>query len=61
LIYLKQRIYGNNELIRIDGLKGHLFVMPDGKPITASVINNLYRNTGQDAVLKHETGSYRSW
>ena len=61
LIYLKNRIYGNNDLIRIDGLKGPIFVMPDGKPITAAVINNLYRNTGQDAGLKHETGSYRSW
>ena len=61
LIYLNERIHGENEKIKISGLEGPLFVKVNGESMTMKTVTNVFIKLGKRAGFKHEFGAYRSW
>ena len=61
LIYLKGRIYGENERVKIKNYEDPLFVKSDGLKLTNRSITSTFNSIGQRCGFKHEYGSYRSW
>jgi integrase len=61
LIYLKGRINGENERVKINNYEDPLFVMSDGSKLTKRSVTGMFNSIGQRCGFKHEYGSYRSW
>lgn len=61
LSYLRERMHGKNEKIRIKNIKDPLFVLNNGRKLTRdSVVTNI-RETGLAAGFEKENGAYSFW
>lgn len=59
--YLKERMYGRNQKIRIKDYEDALFVKTDGKPIDRDCIVTNFRRIGLEAGFKKKKGAYSFW
>lgn len=59
--YLKERMYGRNEKIRIRDYEGALFVKRNGEDIDRDVIVTNFRRIGLEAGFKKKDGAYSFW
>lgn len=61
IYYLKDRVYGRNEKIRIKNVNGALFVKKNGEPVDQDIIVTNLRRIGLQAGFKKEPGAYSFW
>jgi len=59
--YLRERMYGRNEKIRIRDYDGALFVKVNGEDIDRDVIVTNFRRIGLEAGFKKKDGAYSFW
>jgi len=59
--YLKERMYGRNELIRIKDYDRALFVKRNGEDIDRDIIVTNFRRIGLEAGFKKKDGAYSFW
>ncbi len=59
--YLKERMYGRNELIRIRDYDRALFVKRNGEDIDRDIIVTNFRRIGLEAGFKKKDGAYSFW
>ena len=59
--YLRERMYGRNEKIRIRDYDGALFVEVNGEDIDRDVIVTNFRRIGLEAGFKKKDGAYSFW
>ena len=61
IYYLKERVYGRNEKIRIENYDSPLFVKINGEPCDTDIIVSNFRRLGIEAGFKKEFGAYSFW
>jgi len=59
--YLKERMYGRNEKIRVRDYEGALFVKRNGEDIDRDIIVTNFRRIGLEAGFKKRDGAYSFW
>ncbi len=59
--YLKERCYGRNERIRVNGSYDKIFVNKQGEELSRDSIVTNFRRIGLEAGFKKEKGSYSFW
>ncbi|MCK9150501.1 tyrosine-type recombinase/integrase [Methanobacterium alcaliphilum] len=61
IYYLKERMYGRNQNIRITDINSPIFVKINGEPIDRDIIVTNFRRIGLEAGFKKEEGAYSFW
>lgn len=61
IYYIRERMFGRNEKIRIKNIKSPIFVKNTGKPADRDIIVTNFRRIGIMAGFKKEKGSYSFW
>ncbi|QUH24186.1 site-specific integrase [Methanobacterium alkalithermotolerans] len=59
--YLKERMYGRNQNIRIKDYESPIFVKINGEPIDRDCIVTNFRRVGLEAGFKKKKGAYSFW
>ncbi len=61
ILYLKDRVYGRNERVRIKKIDSELFVNFNGNKLTKQGVASNFKRIGMKVGFKKEAGSYAFW